>query len=170
MSLGAGAKRPAARGLLSLVLSSGLRERNRARGKVEILLLDFHFSMGAVVGAVGMWESRLWRFPRAVGGEGKPAFGFPRRPQPVISTALCSRFASIANVNFILSRRGSVGKNGFPKGKKPLVSFPLGYRTASLAPHARRFPWMLPNSFCLAACIAVAAAVSVFARALCSKS
>ena len=36
------------------------------------------------VGAVEMWESRLSlaRFPRGCGKRGKPAFGFPRFPQP----------------------------------------------------------------------------------------
>src|ERR1700676_2974595 len=34
-----------------------------------------------------MWESQQ-RFPRAVGNEGKPGFGFPRFPPPVISITL----------------------------------------------------------------------------------
>src|SRR5260370_35132052 len=38
--------------------------------------------------AVEMWESRGLRFPRTVDARGKPAFGFPRRPQAVISTAV----------------------------------------------------------------------------------
>jgi hypothetical protein len=51
-------------------------------GKVENLLLVFHFSIRLAAGAVEMWESRLSlaRFPRGGGKGGKPAFGFPRFP------------------------------------------------------------------------------------------
>ena len=45
------------------------------------------FGICAVVVWVGMWESRQ-RFPRAVEREGKPVFGFPRFPLPVISTVI----------------------------------------------------------------------------------
>lgn len=49
---------------------------HRVGGKVGILFLDFHFSIGFVVGAVAMWESRLVRFPRARGHGGKTCFWF----------------------------------------------------------------------------------------------
>ncbi|HYI93414.1 MAG TPA: hypothetical protein VEX68_07710, partial [Bryobacteraceae bacterium] len=39
------------------------------------------------VGAVGMWKTQL-RFPRPWKTLGKPEFGFPRFPGPLISTAL----------------------------------------------------------------------------------
>src|ERR1700736_7066473 len=38
-----------------------------------------------------MWESRS-AISKAVGNDGKPAFGFPRFPWPVISTALCCSY------------------------------------------------------------------------------
>src|ERR1700738_4493833 len=80
MSLTAGAKR-APPGLLS---EFGF-ETKTTSGKVGNLLLVFHFSTpGGAGGNVGIAK----RFPRAVERDGKPAFGFPRFPQPVISTGL----------------------------------------------------------------------------------
>ena len=46
-------------------------------------------------GIVGIAE----RFPRAVGNEGKPGFGFPRFPSPVISTALFLLFSTACSRN-----------------------------------------------------------------------
>jgi len=48
------------------------------------LLLVFHFSIRLAAGAVEMWESRRFGrdFQGARGKRGKPAFGFPRFPQP----------------------------------------------------------------------------------------
>jgi hypothetical protein len=48
-----------------------------ASGKVGNLLLVFHFS---TLHRGGGNVEIAWRFPRAVGNEGKPAFGFPRFP------------------------------------------------------------------------------------------
>jgi hypothetical protein len=40
---------------------------------------------------VEMWKSRRWRFPSAVGNDGKPPFGFPRFPRCGISIGLSPR-------------------------------------------------------------------------------
>src|SRR5258708_14716445 len=53
--------------------------RGRAVGSREFLSGLILREEGTVVGAVEMWKSRQ-RFPRAVGNEGKPDFGFPRFP------------------------------------------------------------------------------------------
>src|SRR5450755_2501327 len=81
MSLKAGAKRSAAR----LPFLVGFERQKQPVGKWETCFRFSTFPRGA--GAVGMWESQQ-RFPRAVGNEGKPGFGFPRFPPPVISIAL----------------------------------------------------------------------------------
>ena len=74
MSLEAGAKRSAAR---PPFLGLDLREKT-ASGKVENLFLVFHFSTPSRGrGNVEIAQ----RFPRAVGNEGKPGFGFPRFPR-----------------------------------------------------------------------------------------
>lgn len=52
---------------------------------MESLLLGFPL-FHCFVAAVGMWESRCLRFPRAVGAVENLPFGFPPRPQSVIST------------------------------------------------------------------------------------
>src|SRR5205814_5641476 len=61
-----------------------LGEKKGGGGKVGNLLLVFHFSIRLAAGAVEMWESRRFGrdFHRARGKRGKPAFGFPRFPQP----------------------------------------------------------------------------------------
>src|SRR5574341_1610716 len=58
-------------------------------GKVEILLLDFHFSTAFVVGAVGMWESRcLCEISKGlVERVGSPPLAFHAFHSPGISTA-----------------------------------------------------------------------------------
>src|SRR5437016_523340 len=53
--------------------------RGNAVGSREFLSVLVLREEEIVVGAVEMWESRQ-RFPRAVGNEGKPGFGFPRFP------------------------------------------------------------------------------------------
>src|ERR1019366_91108 len=52
------------------------RKRIRGGGKVENLLLFFHFPIRLVAGAVEMWESRLpsARFPRGSWKEGEACF------------------------------------------------------------------------------------------------
>ena len=80
----------------------------RRGGKVGILSLDFHFSTAVAVGAVGMWESRLLRFPRAVGNDGKPAFRFSsfsivrhfHSPPRFSLHALRLRFRRVNNARF----------------------------------------------------------------------
>src|SRR5712691_2859632 len=85
MSLKAGAERSAAR----FPFWVGFERQKQQVGKWETCFRFSTFPRGA--GAVGMWESQQ-RFPRAVGNEGNPGFGFPRFPPPVISIAL--RFLS----------------------------------------------------------------------------
>src|SRR6266851_3024462 len=64
-------------------------KRKSCGGKVENLPLVFHFSTALIVRAVGMWESRAFcEIPKECGKRGNPAFGFPRFPHSVISTAL----------------------------------------------------------------------------------
>jgi hypothetical protein len=78
-ALGGRGAKPAA------VFFSVLRKKIRGGGKVGNLLLVFHFSIALVAGAVEMWESRLpfgGISKGARGKSGKPAFGFPRFPQP----------------------------------------------------------------------------------------
>ena len=63
----------------------------RGGGKVENLLLVFHFSIAFVAGAVGMWESRLplARFPRGSWKEWEAcSLAFHAFHSPGISTAL----------------------------------------------------------------------------------
>src|SRR4030088_2244829 len=79
MSLGAGAKRSAAKppflGCFSWVW---FLEREDNKWESGNLLLVFHFSTRSRgCGNVGIAQ----RFPRAVGNEGKPGFGFPRFPR-----------------------------------------------------------------------------------------
>src|ERR1035438_10468367 len=52
------------------------RKRIRGGGKMENLLLGFHFPVRLVAGAVEMWESRLpsARFPRGSWKEGEACF------------------------------------------------------------------------------------------------
>jgi hypothetical protein len=90
MSLKAGAKRSAARPpFLGLVL----REKTTV-GKWETC---FWFStFPRLAGAVGMWESRFSRFPRAGGNEGNLGLVFLVSHEPVISTALLGFFMRYA--------------------------------------------------------------------------
>jgi hypothetical protein len=62
----------------NLVSEFVIRENNN-RGKVEILLLDFHFSEQS---SPGLWEcgNRALAISKGCGKRGKPVFGFPRFP------------------------------------------------------------------------------------------
>ena len=60
--------------LLILVLHPLMNEYNRGGGKVGRPVLAFHFPTARRgCGNVGIAQ----RFPKAVGAEGKPVFGFP---------------------------------------------------------------------------------------------
>src|SRR5579871_4715396 len=69
------------------LLSFSVREQKAATGKWESCFWISTFPRGRSRGW-GNVGIALWRFPRAVGNVGKPAFGFPRFPLPAISTAL----------------------------------------------------------------------------------
>jgi hypothetical protein len=66
MSLNGG--EPAFRGISFLSFVKGQNERWESGNPA----FGFPLFLAGIAGAVGMWESRLWRFPRAVGNDGKP--------------------------------------------------------------------------------------------------
>src|SRR5262249_26995334 len=67
-----------------------------------------------VAGAVGMWKAPRLRFPRARGNGGKPAVGFPRFPQAVISTAQLPT-NSATEPNFLYGCRDNCGLMDVPE-------------------------------------------------------